>query len=644
MFKFLRKYNTWILAVGGTLLMIAFLIPQAIQSLSQRAAMSQATTAIVDGRSVTPVEWGAVQEEVSALQQMSRAVGSTTMFLDPVVGNITEPDRWFLLTYEAEQAGLVGNRPAGLTDEQLLQTASLFQISPSVMSRTYAKISAVNTLIDLYRRSTTTADNRARRFAQQLFHESIIQTVVLRADAENSTYEPTEAEILEQFEKYKDLNPGEGDHGFGYKLPNRIKLEWIEIPSEPIRTAISTSDKMNGIALRHHWRENENQRGIPAVTAGADIPEVVREDLLTQLTNERLDEISRFAHDQLRLRQQQLDQRDGLFIVPDDWATTRMAFPELAEQIRDRFEVDLPKYEAIGDRWVPIAELAEIGQVAGARSERFGQRLNIQGMLNLSTEFGGDGTATIQTGVAGPPLQATLDQSVYLFRVTDTDLSRVPNNVDEVRDEIVTDLKRMADYQSLLARASDLEQTAEANGLVALAMRNETDVNRSSRVALYNPQAYQIQKILRRQGQGAFEVTASPIPGLGADTTAQQDDEALKQIIDYTMEFGPDLADFSTTPESERVFTVPSETHLALVVVRLMAQRPLSEQRYQTMVEDGDLGILLISDQFAKGETIRDAFTLEALSKRHNFERTGRNEEDGTDGDVTAVADASSDG
>ena len=408
MFKFLRKYNTWILAVGGTLLMIAFLIPQAIQSLSQRAAMSQSTTAIVDGRSVTPVEWGAVQQEVSALQQMERAVGSSTMFLDPVVGTITDPDRWFLLTYEAEQAGLVGNRPPGLTDEQLLQTASLFQISPDVMSRTYAKISAVNTLIDLYRRSTTPADSRAQRFARQLFHESVVQTVVMRADAENTTYEPSEEEIAEQFEKYKELNPGEGDHGFGYKLPHRIKLEWLEIPAEPIRTAISTSDKMNGIALRHHWRENENQRGIPAVTTGADIPEVVREDLLTQLTNERLDEISRFAYDQLRLRQQQLEQSDGLFIVPDDWADTRLAFPDLAEQIRERFDVDLPKYEAIGDRWVHLAKLAELGPIAGARTERFGQRLNIQGMLNLSKEFGGDGTATVQTGVAGPPLQATL--------------------------------------------------------------------------------------------------------------------------------------------------------------------------------------------------------------------------------------------
>ena len=42
MLKFFRKYNKWILAVGGTLLMITFLIPQAIQGLSQAGAIRTA--------------------------------------------------------------------------------------------------------------------------------------------------------------------------------------------------------------------------------------------------------------------------------------------------------------------------------------------------------------------------------------------------------------------------------------------------------------------------------------------------------------------------------------------------------------------------------------------------------------------------
>lgn len=37
MLKFLRKYQAWIMAVGGSLLMIAFLLPQAIQRFGNMA-------------------------------------------------------------------------------------------------------------------------------------------------------------------------------------------------------------------------------------------------------------------------------------------------------------------------------------------------------------------------------------------------------------------------------------------------------------------------------------------------------------------------------------------------------------------------------------------------------------------------------
>ena len=43
MLKLLRQYNQWILVVGGTLLLITFLMPSAIQGLAQRSAVSGAT-------------------------------------------------------------------------------------------------------------------------------------------------------------------------------------------------------------------------------------------------------------------------------------------------------------------------------------------------------------------------------------------------------------------------------------------------------------------------------------------------------------------------------------------------------------------------------------------------------------------------
>ena len=49
MLKFLRKYNKWIMVFGGSLLMIAFLAPQAIQNLPK---LRDKTVATYDGKPV----------------------------------------------------------------------------------------------------------------------------------------------------------------------------------------------------------------------------------------------------------------------------------------------------------------------------------------------------------------------------------------------------------------------------------------------------------------------------------------------------------------------------------------------------------------------------------------------------------------
>ena len=60
MFKFLRKYSVWILGFGGTLLLIAFLAPNVIQQLAQRAGYAGTTQATVgDGETVGFDEWHA---------------------------------------------------------------------------------------------------------------------------------------------------------------------------------------------------------------------------------------------------------------------------------------------------------------------------------------------------------------------------------------------------------------------------------------------------------------------------------------------------------------------------------------------------------------------------------------------------------
>jgi hypothetical protein len=81
MFKFLRKYNKWILAVGGTLLMIVFLIPGAIRSLSRQAAQRSIVWATV-GESNEEIHTDVMREaasEIKLLQGLSTVEPSASL-------------------------------------------------------------------------------------------------------------------------------------------------------------------------------------------------------------------------------------------------------------------------------------------------------------------------------------------------------------------------------------------------------------------------------------------------------------------------------------------------------------------------------------------------------------------------------------
>jgi hypothetical protein len=74
MLKFLRQYNQWILVVGGTLLLITFLMPTAIQGLAQQSAVSGVTWATYSGGAVTGADLEQSQQELRVIETMGNTV------------------------------------------------------------------------------------------------------------------------------------------------------------------------------------------------------------------------------------------------------------------------------------------------------------------------------------------------------------------------------------------------------------------------------------------------------------------------------------------------------------------------------------------------------------------------------------------
>ena len=99
MLKFLRKYNKFILVIGGSLLMVAFLAPQAIQQIGK---IQNRTVATMDGRNVKERELFEAASELRAVNALGGTGGTATALLNLSQGSGSDADlHWYLLPKEA---------------------------------------------------------------------------------------------------------------------------------------------------------------------------------------------------------------------------------------------------------------------------------------------------------------------------------------------------------------------------------------------------------------------------------------------------------------------------------------------------------------------------------------------------------------
>ncbi|MCH8824655.1 MAG: hypothetical protein IH984_14240 [Planctomycetes bacterium] len=590
MFRFLRKYNKYILAVFGTLLLITFLVPYAITRIGQASSnrgFKWATIVGPDGEeTLKSIVLDQARNELQYLQNDQLSVGTFGIMDDAV--------HWYLLVREAEEA--IGN----------IAPASLGPIptnnpDPGFSARTYAKFAAVNTLIQLHldgtpfalsgKESGRLSDRRIKHLAKEKYHSVLTQMVMIKAAAPEQAGTFSDTVLQEQLDKYADKLPGEGDMGFGYRLPNRLKLEWLEVSVDSVTEMIKASDALNAVDLRKHWLKKYLIFGSPQ--ANAEVPQDVYDDLLLTLTQAKLKEISRFGHNQLRRKQRSsLDKKDGAFVLPEDWQG--LNFVDLAVNIQNDFGVTLPAYHAAGSSWLWTEELKDLKGIGQATTSRFGEiPMALSDLVASVREFNPESTVPIQSQIAGPPL-SDFNGSVYFFRITAVDPSRPPHSLDEVKDAVIADLGRILEYD-LLAQSKDaVEQLARDEGLLAVAIEHNTVVG-------------QLQNL--RIGSNII------LPEIGSN------EDIIKTIIDRARAFPMDVA-FDELSDDQKTFVLPVDDSLVLLVVQLISQSPLTESTYSNLARFGVFQSSVLeqnSDMPTLTEQISQAFSLEALTARYKF-------------------------
>jgi hypothetical protein len=645
MLRHLRTHNRTIMAVGGTLLLVSWALGGVLSSMSQQAATAGATWATVgaDNRKITNQERMDIQAELEIVELL----GDRLLL---ALGATSDPAHWFLLSEEAAAAGLIGGERDGrqraeeiamaaaaqaTADQQALDANGIIGRLMSrsgrdsrFVERTLAKVNGVQRLIFLYQSMPRFSDRRMRVVAASKLDAVACDIVALDARllTKPEIPQPSAEELQAQLAKFGDKRPGEGENGFGYRLPDRIQAQWIEVSLASVRAAVEANAALDSLTLKKKFAENPAKFGATAVDGDplasfAAYESTVRQKVLDELVTERMNQLTKFATDQVALSVRGLP-KDGAYVrLPEDWETRKLTLQSLALLLTDEFKIVQPVLMSTAGAWTSLADARTLTGVGTASTTKFGPTaIPFTQLVERTKEFGrGVDTTPVQKGVIGPPLTGT-SGSVYFFVVTEVDPSRAPATIEEAGPSLIVDVTAEDRYAALKAKRDEILAEAKTAGIRTLAESYGAKVEFAARLSETNPQMLSFG--LRMQP------TLGPI----------RDADAVREVIRFAQTLPTDRP-VSELPEADRTIAFPVDSALTVAVVRITDRFPFTSEDYQGVVANPQVKDALLDETFMQG--VAEALSLDALKKRHNFNEPRERDEATAEGDAApATGDA----
>lgn len=647
MVKVLRKYNKYILVVGGSLLMVAFLMPTAINEL-RTDPMKQVVAHIGDD--------GVRQRELFDAETNFRAV-KTVMpaFLFGAIGTpIVDGAHWYLLAREARAGGFVGGEQdgrdwelpkillaqdiareqfreyadfmwqQGQTRDNLLKMAEQYmpgminraasesRLRPEQVYAALAEARGIERMQAAFQGAARFSDKRTLIDAAKRFDRAEFDAVVIEATAfTHAVADPTPEQLAEQFEKYKNTKPGEGETGVGYLLPARVKIEYLTLDRAKIAEAI----EIDPVDVRK--RQTVDRAKDPA---GFNAE---RERITTQLRQEKADRVITDADEAIKAEVQRvlrkLPSEAGFHVLPADWGATRPTWEAVAqaavEQVKQRSGVTmpLPTVTVRSGEWLTVRDLRELSGI-GMASVRIGAR-NVavaQKAIEVKELTGvTDAQLTevpLQVGV--PFVEMPVTDGLgnrYYFTILDSKPESSAASVDEVRKQATEDFRRLAAFEKLKSDAESYKALVAKDGLTALSK-------------LVNDQ------LPKKEGEttplGTIEpfknVTVNRVMTIQPPTPALDEQAFRDAMMAAAAKLDP-LKPAADLPPEDRIVCIPNPKLGTLAVAQLVAHRPLTEEDWITMQSAAARALAADEVREAFATAPLNPFEFEQMRVRANF-------------------------
>lgn len=641
MLKFLRKYNTLILVVGGSLLMVVFLVPQAIEQIGQNP--KRVPYATIEGRTLNMRDFQQVQRDWQHLTQIvPEALGGL---------EIQDVDHWLLLTHEAERYNLIGGVQDGAnsmdyfaeyvaqfavrmqmqanpwliqTNEQYLQIlqsqADLYRgifaqrvedqtragRPPEVYYRALAKLRGVARLLVTYQSLAGLSIPETEIAAADLFDRLTADVAVIPASAFRPDPDSLAMDdVRSHFETYRTTRRGEGDFGFGYMLPDAVRVEWLQVNSEAI---VDSLDASSADLLEYYRRFRDTNYFGQEFTEARN---QVRTDYINSLAQQRLNDISS-AVQRERLRSVQALPRDTdderYRIVTDDWQAPTLehyaGIVREASGLTGQAAEDLVTIRHDSGEFLSLQDL-RASELSIYRYEVTANEIIAFGdLMMLAREFSGDERVNLQRGLLFGPVvlpQSRRVRDLAFVRITDVRHEGPADSVEEVEQRVREDLATLRGYENLQQREESFRSAFADAGFTWL---NEMDFATAEGTLQYNDTVLGMESAMSDFGEPIRRLAASPLP---------------EAFVRAARSFDP-LVAMSQVSADERTISVLMPDTLALGVGTITAYRPATIER----LREGMMQIEQRLEGKARQISVEAVYTFDSLARRLGFEKASQ--------------------
>jgi hypothetical protein len=656
MLKFIRKYQMLILVVGGSLLMVVFLLEPVLSRLAP-SPLKAKVASLENGTVFTRGDIIRAQESVTMLARTnSRALAPVEQF---GLGLSTESNRtaalhWLMLADMAKQAGLVGEYGDGLAwidllslqEAQIAAQRELFQgqlaptdyqsrilelqpfIADGIQRNANAVARSMNgrvedvyyalaeargmfRMINMTLSTPSFSDARAIDATRDMYDAVAVNAVVIDPSLIEDTLEtPSDEELGLFFDTYSNQEATENEFGIGYMMPTRIKLGWIALNKQSFVDAI----RIDRVEIQKIWKRGQDDGSITGDFAAerAGIERQYRDDQATSL----MIEADRLIRAQVLAKTNNLSKVDGRTQLPEDWASQAPDLVQIADSVTTRlneqFGVSMPTIEVtlIGDRWLAPGDIADLGAV-GTSTYRVGSNQIRLAQLPLFFAADYEGNIPLDVQVQLPIVeQAATDDAGnrYYAMVLDVRDAGPAEGISDVgRERVVQDYKQLKAYELLEARSEELATLARESGDLApvvdeiMAMTNNPEATRPG----------VLRQILVRKDTIDPGVIANNVDFRLNNELFRNAVLAAAQDLDPLL--NPETLEQSPIVVAEGL---PQSKSFAFSV--LIAPRPLTQEQFRTNA--------VVSMRRASSTELRDAgffeanpFSYEALSERYGL-------------------------